>query len=533
MMEKLLKKFKSNKISSSNKLISPKMELDIEHITINANLDENLKKINSIFKNSFDINIRNFTIEKNMKQAFIVNVEGISDKTIINENILGTLMQDILKIPTNYEINIKSIKEYAMSVSNVKSLNSFVDVVDGILSGNTVLFLDGDTSALEITTRAWEHRNVEAPQTENVVRGPHEGFTETLRTNTALLRLRIKSPNLIIEALKIGSRTRTNICIAYIDNLADSKIVEEVRRRLNSIDIDAVIGSGYIEDFIEDAPLSLFPTVGNVETPDKLAAKLLEGRIGIIVDGSPIVLTVPYLFVESFQVTEDYYSRAFFASQVRLLRFLAFHLTIYLPAIYVALSSYNPGILPDRLLLTMRVTREGIPFPPPVEAILMLVIFEILREAGVRMPRPIGQAVSIVGALIMGEVAVNAGIVSPLMVIIVASTGILSFLITPLNDAIGTIRLPIVIMASIFGLYGVFWSYVLTLIHVASIRSFGVPYMSPFMPFNFKDLKDTVIRVPLWAMKTRPTAIMGKETNRVADSANPTPYKNKDGDITK
>lgn len=530
MFKKLFRKTKSIKPLNSRKKITSRMDFDLKDTTINTNLDENLNKINSIFKNSFDINIRKFTIEKFEKQAFIVNIDGISDKTTINENILKTLMGNKSAISDKKVLNIECIKEFALSVYNVNSLNSFEDVIDGVLSGNTVLFLDGDCSALEIATRAWEHRSVESPQTENVVRGPHEGFTETLRTNTALIRLKIKNPNLIIETLKIGNRTRTDICIVYIENLANIKIVEEVKHRLNSIDVDAILDSGYIEEFIEDAPLSPFPTVGNTEKPDKLAAKLLEGRVGIMVEGAPMALTVPYLIVESFQVTEDYYSSPFYSSQIRLLRFLSFHLTIFLPGIFVALSSYTPGIIPDKLLLAIQVTKEGIPFSSPIEAFIMLIIFEILKEAGIRMPRPLGQAVSIVGALVMGEVAVNAGLVSPLMVIIVAITGISGFLLPPQNDSVGSLRILILIAGSIFGLFGIFWSYILMLIHLASLRSFGVPYMSPFMSLTLKDLKDTIIRVPLWMMNTRPRSSMWKETNRMANDGMPSPDKNKDGD---
>lgn len=393
MLRNLFRKVKYHKKVNQKKPIAPQVGPKIEQLatdsSISKKINENLEKVHTIFKCSSDVSIRNFSIGKNKKEAFIVNIEGLSDKKIINENILGNLMT-AANSSKEYDINIKNIKDNMLSIYNITTVNTLYDSVEGILNGNTLLFLDGEEAALEMRTHACEHRNVEMPQTESTVRGPHEGFTETLSVNIALVRRKIKNADLKIEEMKIGLRTRTDVCIIYLDSLADCKIVEEVNRRLRSIEIDAILESGYIEDFIEDAPFSLFPTVGNTERPDKFAANILEGRVGILVDGSPMALTVPFFFIESLHTVGDYYSGTYLSSFLRLIRFLALHLTLFLPALYVALSNFHPDIVPERLLITMQVTREGIPFPSVVEALGMGIMFDVLREAGVRMPRAVG-----------------------------------------------------------------------------------------------------------------------------------------------
>ena len=297
----------------------------------------------------------------------------------------------------------------------------------------------------------------------------------------------------------------------------------EVWQRLKKIDIDSVLESGYLEEFIQDAPFSIFPTVGNTETPDKFAAKILEGRVGILVDGTPFALTVPFLFIESFQVAEDYYSRSFFTSLIRLIRFLALHLTIVLPALYVAVITFHPNIVPETLLLTIARIREGIPFPAFIEALVMGIFYEMFREGSVRMPRIVGQAVSIVGALILGEAAVNAGIISPIMVIITGLTAVTGFLLPPQTDSITLLRIPLLVIASFFGLFGIIWSYIIVVIHLASLRSFGAPYFSPIMPLTFADLKDSFVRVPWWMMKTRPRSIDWQGSVREGENLQPNP----------
>jgi len=307
--------------------------------------------------------------------------------------------------------------------------------------------------------------------------------------------------------IKLGEQTNTEICICYIKGLADEDIIETVRRRLGRIKIDAILESGYLEQFIEDSTFSLFPTVGNSEKPDKVAAKILEGRVAVLCDGSPFVLTVPFMFVETIQSSEDYYARTYFGSLTRWLRALALIISGTLPGFYVAMLAFHPDIIPFKLVLSIAASREGIPISPFMEALFMGVVFELLREAGIRMPRAVGQAVNIVGALVIGEAAVQAGLVSPIMVIVVALTGITSFIVPSLSDTLPIFRMLIVIAANIIGFMGILLMLMLFFIHMCSLRSFGVPFMSPLAPLSLKDLKDTFIRAPLWMMYTRPRVL--------------------------
>lgn len=363
---------------------------------------------------------------------------------------------------------------------------------------------------------------VEEPKTESVVRGPREGFVESLGTNTALLRRKIKNTQLKFEKITVGKQTKTDICIVYINGIANEKIVQEVKDRITRIETDSILESGYIEAFIEDAPYSLFPTVGNSEKPDIVSAKLLEGRIAVLTDGTPFVLTLPYLFIEAFQNSEDYYSRPYLATFIRWLRWLAFFISTFLPALYVAITTYHHELLPTSLLISIASANEGSPFPTIVEALLMLVAYEILREAGLRLPKAVGQAVSIVGALVIGDAAVSAGLVGAPMVVVVALTGICSFVVPTLTDVTTVTRFVLLILSGFAGMYGVILGFAGFLTHQLSLRSFGVPYMSPLAPLNVADLKDVLIRAPWWAMTNRPSLI-GNNSTRQKKSMIPHP----------
>jgi len=283
--------------------------------------------------------------------------------------------------------------------------------------------------------------------------------------------------------------------------------VKEVKRRLEEIQVDAILETGFIEEYIEDAPFSFFPTVSNTEKPDIVAARLLEGRVAIFVDGTPEVLTVPNLLISAFQIAEDYYSRPFYVSFIRIIRILAFLSSIILPGLYIASQNFHTELIPTPLLITMAEAREGVPFPLPFEVLFLNLMFEWLKESGVRMPRPIGQAVSIVGALILGESAVAAGLVGAPTVIVIAIVGITSFLVPALSDTISLLRLLFILIASVFGLYGIILLGIVIIAHLASLRSFGIPYSAPIFPITFKDWKDAMVRLPLWMLVSRPKVL--------------------------
>lgn len=495
---------------------------------VSKKLKDNLERMNAILHQSPDVVIRRFLIGTGRTEAAIVSLEGMSEYGLINEGILGSLMRETGKTPGT--VTVDYLKNSAISLNGIRETTSLDEAVEAVLNGNTAFFMEGSDVALIIKTQTWEHRGVQQPETEVNVRGPREGFTETLSVNISQVRRKIKDPDLCFEPMKLGRRTRTEVCVVYIKDIANPKIVAEVRRRLRRIDIDAVLESGYIEELIEDAPFSIFPTVGNTETPDKFAAKVLEGRVGILVEGTPFALTVPFLFVESFQVSEDYYSRSFFTSLLRVIRILALHLTVALPGLYVAIITFHPNVLPEALLRTIAITREGVPFPAFVEALLMGLFYEAFREGVVHMPRAVAQSVSIVGALVLGEAVVNAGIVSPVMLIMYSLTAVLGFLLPPQTDPITLLRVPILIMGALFGLFGVLWSYMLIVIHLASLRSFGAPYMSPIMPLTFTDWKDVLIRAPWNLMKNRPRVVDWQGSQRIKEGLQPTPPTKGSGD---
>ncbi len=375
---------------------------------LTTGLQNNLELLRQHLGPSQDLIFREFLIGNSLNAA-LVFLDGMVDRATVNESILQPLMYDTRLVTSRQSIthaDLEALDKTLLAIGEVKKSSHLTDIVQDCLSGKAILLIDGYCQAVMINTQGWESRGITEPLTEAVVRGPREGFTENLRFNTTMLRRKIKNPALTLESVVLGRKTRTDISIAYIKGVANPKLIREIKERLKRIDTDAILESGYIEQFIEDNPFSPFSTVGNSEKPDVVAAKILEGRAAIFVDGTPFVLTVPMFFIEGFQTAEDYYSRPFYASIVRLLRFLAFFISVLGPALYVALSTFNQELIPTALLLTMASAREGIPFPAVLETLIMGVIFEILREAGVRLPRPVGQAISIVGALVIGDEAV-------------------------------------------------------------------------------------------------------------------------------
>ncbi len=478
---------------------------------ISADLEQNLVVLRNILGSSSDIIIREFSFGYDQStQAAIIYIDGLVDVGIVNDSIMKALMYDIGLIASKDTIDlsdISAIKRNLISIGDVQQTSLLNDAIDKLMAGNTILLVDKSKEALIISAKKWEKRSIGEPQTEAVVRGPREGFSETLRVNTSLLRRKIMNPDLCLENLKIGEKTKTDVCVVYIKGIVNPKLINEIKERLNKIQTDAILESGYIEQFIEDAPYSIFSTIGNSEKPDTIAAKILEGRAAILVDGTPIVLTVPMLFLESFQSAEDYYSRPFYASLIRLIRFAAYLASILAPATYVALSTFHQELIPTKLLFAMAAGHEGVPFPAFVEALFMMLTFEILREAGVRLPKPVGSAVSIVGALVLGEAAVSASLITPFMVIVVAFTAIASFVVPPQTDSSSILRYLLLILAGIAGGFGILMGLLVVFIHLASLRSFGTPYLSPIAPVTFADLKDSLIRMPLWMMLTRPRTI--------------------------
>lgn len=473
--------------------------------TLSEALEDNIVRLQALLGGGCDIKLHRFRFGSDPAVAgALFFVDGLVSSSQITDSILLPLTrhrESQEDFPRGKAL-LDALSQEVLCSGEVDETDSLTKLSGGCLAGDTVLLLEGCAAGLIINTKGWDKRSVSEPQSETVVRGPREGFTESLRTNTALLRRKLKTGRLKYEDLTVGRRTRTSISIMYLEDVAKPEVVEEVRYRINHLDVDSILGSGYIEEYIEDAPFSPFATVGYSEKPDVVAARILEGRVAIITDGTPFVLTAPMLFVESFQTAEDYYIRTIFASLTRLLRYAAYFISVFAPAIYIALTTFHQELIPTTLLLTIMEAREGTPFPVVLEALIMIFAFETLREAGIRLPRPVGQAISIVGALIMGDAAVSAGIVGAPIVITVAITAVSGFLSPTQSDSATILRILMLLLAAVVGFYGVAMGFLAMLVHLATLTSFGVPYFDGFSWSS--NLQDSVIRMPLWSMVKRP-----------------------------
>ncbi|MDK2800600.1 MAG: spore germination protein [Clostridiales bacterium] len=514
--------FRMNKAVNTTKQNDVQKNNKSQKRLLTTSLQQNINIVKETLGKSSDIVIREFRAGEGGKlHIAVMYTDGLADKKLVQDFILEVLMLDLRKVDIDDSVLLKKnsfkiLTDLVLPVGDVKEISDFDNLFTHLLSGDTVILMNGYGKGIVVSSKGWADRSVEEPSSQTVVRGPKDGFTETLRVNTALIRRRIKDPNLWIEVKPIGRRTKTDVAVVYIKGVAGDKIVEEVHRRLDKINIDGILESGYIEELIQDETFTPFPTVFNTERPDVVAAGLLEGRIAILVDGTPFALLVPALFIHYFQASEDYYQRFDIGTLLRLIRYLSFFLTLLVPSMYVAVTTFHQEMIPTPLLISLAAQREGVPFPAILEVLLMEVTFEILREAGVRMPRAIGQAISIVGALVLGEASVKAGIISPAMVVVVSITAISSFVSPTFNMAIAVriIRFIFTFLAATFGLYGIAVGLLAMVLHLCSLRSFGIPYMSPMAPLILADQKDTIIRFPHWAFFKRPRLMNQKDVVR-------------------
>ncbi|WP_234489615.1 MULTISPECIES: spore germination protein [unclassified Paenibacillus] len=514
-------------------------------------LKSNLDRLNKDMGGSSDLVIREIVARNLGRKVAFVYIGGLVDTTSVSEFAIQSVLNEIKQFASEAELEesmereqnagegiegedpekgriredinenepgaapeederfLRLFKEKALAIGEIYEISEWSKLYIHLMSGDTILFIDRIGIAVIASTKGGERRSVSEPESQTVIRGPREGFTESIRTNTALLRRKIKSPNLWLEEMQLGRVTQTDVGIMYIHGIVDEKNVDEVRKRLSVIDIDGVLESGYIEELIENTNKTIFPTIYHSERPDVIAASLLEGRIAILVDGTPFVLLLPTTFNMFFQASEDYYNRFDVGSLIRVLRFSSFLIGLLLPSFYVAIIGFHQEMIPTSWLLKLAVQREGVPFPAFVEAFIMETVFEVLREAGVRMPRSVGNTISIVGGLVLGQAAVEAGIVSPVVVIVVSLTAIASFVSPAYNIGIAAriLRFIMLIAASLFGIYGIACTLLMMVLHLCSLKSLNVPYMTPYSPIILSELKDSMIRAPLDHMKKRPKLI--------------------------
>jgi hypothetical protein len=442
---------------------------------------------------------------------------------LLMDNLVVRLRDEVF--PVEPDALWRYLEQRGLTGTGMTPAGTISDLVRVVLTGGTILLVQGLDRGIAISTQGWDHRQPEEPTTEPVVRGPKEGFVEVAAVNLVLVRRRLADERLRMEQHTVGTRTGTAVYLLYMTELALPELVDEVRQRIKRISIDGILESGMLEELIEDTPFTPFPLMKATERPDVVAGGLLEGKVAIVVDGTPHVLLAPITLAGAMQAAEDYYERWLMASFIRLLRYFFLVVALLGPSLYIGMTTYHHEMLPTDLLLSLAAAREGVPFPAVVEALLMEFTFEALREAGVRLPKTVGQAVSIVGALVIGEAAVRARIVSPVMVIVVSITGISSFVIPSFSTALAIrlLRFPLMLLTGVFGFYGLLLGLLALSIHLAGLRSFGVPYMSPTMPPTPADFRDLMIRVPWWAMRKRPQFMPVQNRRRQSTDLMPQP----------
>lgn len=488
----------------------------LRQVPLVPSMTENLRQLKSIFAHNSDLNYRQITTPAGW-QATVVFIDGMVKGELIDRDIIAPLLaQESRPDPQQIALAVTQ-------VAGVKPVQCMGDLVSGLFDGQVVLLIDGVAQAVGYSLPGWKTRSISEPITEAGLRAPQEGFVETIRDNVVLLRRRLKTPAFKVEDIRVGTLSRTILSIVYLEGVVADELVTEMRCRLQRVQLDGVLESGHLDEIIADSPYSPFPQTQYTERPDVAAAQLLEGRVVVLTDGTPFALIAPALFTGFLQAGEDYYEHFYFGSFVRLIRYVAYFTALLLPAFYIALTTYHQEMIPTPLLITLMASREGVPFPALVEATLMEVVFELLREAGLRLPRPIGQAVSIVGALVIGDASVRAGVVSAPMLIVVAVTGISSFAIPRYNAGLSVrlLRFPLMVAAAMMGLIGVTGGLYLILAHLCALRSFGVPYLESIAPRSSAGLKDTLVRSPFWLLKKRPRFFGRPDPQRIGPGVQP------------
>ncbi len=474
-------------------------------MSISMRLEENIQYLDGVLENCGDV-VRHMLMIANVP-VYVIYMDSMIDRELIEGDFLRNLMYGIQQLPIEHRIEYMQTR--AITTADSKTVLCMDDALVEALSGNTVIFVDGCEKALVISSKKFPVRGVQAAQSEVAVRGPKDSFTESMRMNTVLIRRRIKDTHLKSIQKRLGVRSKTDVAIMYMDGIVRPEILKEILERLDSFQIDGIFDCGNIEQLTEKKWYSPFPQFQTTERPDKAASALLEGRIVMVVDNSPMVLLLPTTMNCFFQAADDYYNRWEIVCFVRILRYIAAWIAMTLPALYIGIICFHPEMLPSSLELSFAAARRGVPFPVPIEVLLLELAFELLREAGIRLPGPMGSALGIVGGLIIGQAAVDAQIISPIVVIIVALTALASFTIPNegFASAFRLVKFYLIVLASFLGVYGVVLGLLTVFIHLASLDSFGIPYLMPFVAVNVEksmDWQDGLIRKPLFQMKKRP-----------------------------
>jgi hypothetical protein len=479
----------------------------------NGNLSENIELIRNGLGNKNPMAVKHFYIGiDNPLDAAIIYIDGLINKDILNRDILNPLMMHIQENLTGKENIANYLCKRYISMSNTLVEADLNILLKHLKSGSSVILINGVTEAIIVDTKGGMIRDISEPINETAAKGPRDGFVENLEANISQIRRRLKDKNLAIELLNVGVRTQNDIAICYIDNIVDKAVLEELKKRISSVDIDGVLSIGHIEECIEEYPYTVFPQALSTERPDRAAANILEGRIVVIMEGDPVALILPSLFMQFFQAVEDYTQRSIISSFVRILRIIAAFVVVTLPSIYLTLIKFNVELIPIKFVTPIVQSRIGIALTPFLEIIAMEMVVEFLREGGLRLPTKIAQTLSLVGGIIIGDTAIKSRIVSPTTLLVVGITVIATFLIPnyDMSLSIRILRFPMLILANIMGIFGIAVGWFFILIHLFSLDSLGVPYLE----FHKSDMKDTFIRAPLWKMNKRPEGIPNQDPIR-------------------
>nr|WP_316611406.1 spore germination protein [uncultured Ruminococcus sp.] len=487
---------------------------------MNYSINEIKLSLQSQFDNSADLSVRVFTLKSALKiQAAVITMEGLVDKEQLSQSVLNPLLTFDYGARDSAAVSVTAYSS-VMASSDVIKLSSADEIVTYITSGFAVLMIDGAEELYAVGVQGYSFRGVSEPESEVVQRGSREGFTEPLRVNMSMIRRRMKTPDLKFEQMTVGTDSKTQLMICYLQSQVSLDLLNKLKNRLSGCNLETVLASGYLSDYLEDnGSGSLFSGVGISERPDTVCGKLTEGRIAIIVDGTPAVMIVPHLFVEEFQSVDDYSNRTYYAAFIRLMKYLSFFVSVFLPGLYVALAQFHPEYFPTWLLINTSESLAQTPFPVTAEVLAITVVYEIMKEAGLRIPKSLGHAVSIVGALVIGDSAVNAGIISASTLMVVATAAICGYVTSPLYPPIMMLRMLFIVVGGFTGLWGITLATAVVLIGMCAKTSLGVPYLSSLSPFSLRRMRDVFIRAG-WRQLSKHTIRVQKFPETEVQDAN-------------
>lgn len=467
------------------------LETNITSLYLSKSLKENIKMFEEIFEND-----NSYVVRKVRDNIAVMFFDGMVSSQILAENVVSPLLKEEKK-----QISAEYLSQYVIEVNDSKVTDNMTDIMNAFLYGDSLVLIDGDSRGILVNTKGFLTRSIDEPDSEKVLSGSKEGFIESFMMNLAMIRRRIKNPNLKFKFINVGKTTKTTAVICYIKGLVDENVLKTFEERVKKFEIDSALDTNYIVETIKDSEFSPFATVGTTERPDVFVAKMLEGRVGLVLDGTPVAITAPHILAESFQVNDDYYINFWYANASRMLRIFGFLFNITIPAVFLAMITYHQELIPTKLLFSISSARQSVPFPAFLEMFGLVILFEVLKEAGTRTPSGVGQALSIVGAVVLGQSAVEARFVSAPIVIIVAFSGITALVVPKLKVPSLVLRLAYLMLATVLGVYGIIFGVALTMLHLCSIRSFGVPYVANLTSIKIGGERDILVRFPWNKMK--------------------------------